>query len=163
PDWRRAQILLEQGRKMLPGLAASHPQERISVWMGHRPSLPDSLPVLGPSSATQDVIYAFSHGHAGITSAPMTGQIVAVLAAGRADGRVARADEAVWQAAQRSPRPRGALGRSVGIAAPVAPAPPAAVDANRGFDPRGGPGIVDEFLGHFGTAVRQDGEFASRL
>ena len=34
-------ILLEQGRKMLPGLAASHPEERISVWMGHRPSLPE--------------------------------------------------------------------------------------------------------------------------
>jgi len=41
PDWRRARILLAQGRKMLPGLAASHPEERISVWMGHRPSLPD--------------------------------------------------------------------------------------------------------------------------
>jgi D-amino-acid dehydrogenase len=83
PDWRRAQILLEQGRKMLPGLAASHPQERISVWMGHRPSLPDSLPVLGPSSATPDVIYAFGHGHVGMTSAPMTGKIVADLVAGR--------------------------------------------------------------------------------
>src|SRR5580704_11221333 len=83
PDWRRAHILLEQGRKMLPGLAASHPQERISVWMGHRPSLPDSLPVLGPSSATPDVIYAFGHGHVGMTSAPMTGKIVADLVAGR--------------------------------------------------------------------------------
>jgi glycine/D-amino acid oxidase-like deaminating enzyme len=83
PDWRRAQILLEQGRKMLPGLAASHPQERISVWMGHRPSLPDSLPVLGPSSATPDVIYAFGHGHVGMTSAPMTGKIVADLVVGR--------------------------------------------------------------------------------
>ena len=41
PDWRRARILLEQGRKMLPGLAAEHPEERISVWMGHRPSLPE--------------------------------------------------------------------------------------------------------------------------
>jgi D-amino-acid dehydrogenase len=75
--------LLEQGREMLPGLAASHPQERISVWMGHRPSLPDSLPVLGPSAATPDVIYAFGHGHVGMTSAPMTGKIVADLVAGR--------------------------------------------------------------------------------
>jgi D-amino-acid dehydrogenase len=49
PDWRRAHILLAQGRKMLPGLTAFHPEERISVWMGHRPSLPDSLPVLGSS------------------------------------------------------------------------------------------------------------------
>jgi D-amino-acid dehydrogenase len=83
PDWRRARILLEQGRRMLPGLAAGHPEERISVWMGHRPSLPDSLPALGPSRATPDVVYAFGHGHVGMTSAPMTGKIVADLVAGR--------------------------------------------------------------------------------
>jgi D-amino-acid dehydrogenase len=83
PDWRRARILLTQGRKMLPGLALSHPEERISVWMGHRPSLPDSLPVLGPSSATPDVVYAFGHGHVGMTAAPMTGKVVADLVAGR--------------------------------------------------------------------------------
>ena len=83
PDWRRARILLAQGRKMLPGLAASHPEERISVWMGHRPSLPDSLPVLGPSRATPDVVYAFGHGHVGMTAAPMTGKVVADLVAGR--------------------------------------------------------------------------------
>jgi len=83
PDWRRARILLAQGRKMLPGLAASHPEERISVWMGHRPSLPDSLPVLGPSRGSPDVIYAFGHGHVGMTAAPMTGKIVADLVAGR--------------------------------------------------------------------------------
>jgi len=83
PDWRRAHILLEQARKMLPGLAASYPEERISVWMGHRPSLPDSLPVLGPSRATPDVVYAFGHGHVGMTSAPMTGKVVADLVSGR--------------------------------------------------------------------------------
>jgi D-amino-acid dehydrogenase len=83
PDWRRARILLEQGRKMLPGLASSHPENQISVWMGHRPSLPDSLPVIGPSQATPDVIYAFGHGHVGMTSAPMTGKVVADLVAGR--------------------------------------------------------------------------------
>jgi D-amino-acid dehydrogenase len=83
PDWRRAQILLDQGRRMLPGLAARHPEERISVWMGHRPSLPDSLPALGPSRATPDVIYAFGHGHVGMTAAPMTGKIVADLVARR--------------------------------------------------------------------------------
>jgi D-amino-acid dehydrogenase len=83
PDWRRARILLGQGRKMLPGLAAEHPEERLSVWMGHRPSLPDSLPVLGRSRASPDVIYAFGHGHVGMTAAPMTGKIVADLMAGR--------------------------------------------------------------------------------
>jgi glycine/D-amino acid oxidase-like deaminating enzyme len=83
PDWRRARILLAQGRNMLPGLAAFHPEESISVWMGHRPSLPDSLPVLGLSGATPDVVYAFGHGHVGMTAAPMTGKIVADLVAGR--------------------------------------------------------------------------------
>ena len=83
PDWRRAQILLAAGRRMLPGLAKDHPQERLSVWMGHRPSLPDSLPVIGPARATPDVIYAFGHGHVGITAAPMTGRIVADLVAAR--------------------------------------------------------------------------------
>jgi D-amino-acid dehydrogenase len=83
PDWRRARILLEQGRRMLPGLAREHSEERISVWMGHRPSMPDSLPVLGPSRATPDVVYAFGHGHVGMTAAPMTGRLVADLVAGR--------------------------------------------------------------------------------
>jgi D-amino-acid dehydrogenase len=83
PDWRRARLLLEQGRKMLPGLATHHAEERLSVWMGHRPSMPDSLPVLGPSRATPDVIYAFGHGHVGMTAAPMTGRLVADLVTGR--------------------------------------------------------------------------------
>jgi D-amino-acid dehydrogenase len=83
PDWRRARNLLAQGRRMLPGLSADHPDERISMWMGHRPALPDSLPVLGPSRASPDVIYAFGHGHVGMTAAPMTGRIIADLVAGR--------------------------------------------------------------------------------
>jgi D-amino-acid dehydrogenase len=83
PDWRRARLLLEQGRKMLPRLAAGYPEDRISMWMGHRPSLPDSLPVLGRSRASPDVVYAFGHGHVGMTSAPMTGKVVADLIAGR--------------------------------------------------------------------------------
>jgi glycine/D-amino acid oxidase-like deaminating enzyme len=83
PNWQRARILLEQGRKMLPGLAKEHAEERISVWMGHRPSMPDSLPVIGPSRASPDVIYAFGHGHVGMTAAPMTSKIVTELVAGR--------------------------------------------------------------------------------
>ncbi len=88
PDWRRARILLAQGRRMLPGLAAEYPEAdysngRISMWMGHRPSLPDSLPAIGRSRASPDVIYAFGHGHVGMTAAPMTGRIVADLVAGR--------------------------------------------------------------------------------
>ncbi len=83
PDWRRAQILLAQGRRMLPGLGADYPDEQITMWMGHRPSMPNSLPVLGYSQASPDVIYAFGHGHVGMTAAPMTGRIVADLVARR--------------------------------------------------------------------------------
>ena len=68
---------------MLRGLAASHPEERISVWMGHRPNLSDSLSVLGPPRTTPDVVYASGHGDVGMTAAPMTGKLVADLIAGR--------------------------------------------------------------------------------
>ena len=84
PDWRRARILLEQGRRLLPGLKESYPEERLSLWMGHRPSLPDSLPCLGPSARSPDVIYAFGHGHVGMAASPMTGKLVADLVTGRA-------------------------------------------------------------------------------
>jgi D-amino-acid dehydrogenase len=83
PDWRRAKMLLEQGRRLFPGLKESYPEDRISMWMGHRPSMPDSLPVIGPSRSSPDVLYAFGHGHIGMASAPMTGKTVADLVAGR--------------------------------------------------------------------------------
>jgi D-amino-acid dehydrogenase len=83
PDWRRAQILLKQGRRLFPGLKESYPEDRISMWMGHRPSTPDSLPVIGPSRRSPDVLYAFGHGHIGMVSAPMTGKTLADLVAGR--------------------------------------------------------------------------------
>src|SRR5205814_9983208 len=63
PGWRRSRILLAQGRRMLPGLAKEHAEERISMWMGHRPATPDCLPVSGPARASPDVPSAFGHGH----------------------------------------------------------------------------------------------------
>ena len=83
PDWRRAQILLRQASKLFPALAQSYPEDRYTVWMGHRPSLPDSLPVLGPSSRSRDVYYAFGHGHVGMTGGPYTGKVIADLVTGR--------------------------------------------------------------------------------
>jgi D-amino-acid dehydrogenase len=83
PDWRRARILLQQATKLYPGLARTYPEDRYTVWMGHRPSLPDSLPVLGPSSRSRDVFYAFGHGHVGMTGGPYTGKVIADLVAGR--------------------------------------------------------------------------------
>jgi D-amino-acid dehydrogenase len=83
PDWRRARILLRHGRRLFPALNEHYPENRLSVWMGHRPSMPDSLPVIGPSRRSPDVLYAFGHGHIGMASAPMTGKTVADLVAGR--------------------------------------------------------------------------------
>jgi D-amino-acid dehydrogenase len=59
----------------------------IRTWMGFRPSLPDSLPVIGPSRGGADVIHAFGHGHIGLTLAPVTARIVTALVAGRAPDR----------------------------------------------------------------------------
>jgi D-amino-acid dehydrogenase len=84
PNWQRAEVLLKFARKVFPNLPADLPPDRIKLWMGHRPSTPDGLPVLGPSSRSQDVIHAFGHGHVGLTAAATTGKIVADLVAGRA-------------------------------------------------------------------------------
>ena len=55
-------------------------------WMGLRPSMPDSLPVIGPSRGGAQVIHAFGHGHIGLTLAPRTAAFVADLIAGRDPG-----------------------------------------------------------------------------
>jgi D-amino-acid dehydrogenase len=58
-------------------------------WMGFRPSIPDSLPVIGPSVGGGEIILAFGHGHLGVTLAPVTARIVTDLVTGRDPGRVA--------------------------------------------------------------------------
>ena len=64
---------------MFPALKESYPEERLSMWMGHRPSTPDSLPVIGRSRRSRDIVYAFGHGHVGMAASPMTGKIVAEI------------------------------------------------------------------------------------
>jgi D-amino-acid dehydrogenase len=83
PNWERARVLLRHLRQLFPALRENYSDERLSKWMGHRPSLPDSLPVIGRSRRSPDVIYAFGHGHIGMASAPMTGKLVADLVAGQ--------------------------------------------------------------------------------
>ncbi len=82
PDWRRARVLLDHARQLLPALSSSYDEKRLSQWMGFRPSLPDSLPVIGRSAATPDVLYGFGHGHVGMTGAPMTARVLAELVSG---------------------------------------------------------------------------------
>jgi D-amino-acid dehydrogenase len=82
PDWRRASNLLTLGQRLFPALRDSYPDSRLSLWMGFRPSMPDSLPVIGYSRHTRDVVHAFGHGHIGMAAGAHTGHIVADLIAG---------------------------------------------------------------------------------
>ena len=79
PNYQRAEVLLKQGKAMLPGLDG----EELGRWMGFRPSLPDSKPVIGASSRAPNVFYAFGHGHVGLTAAAATAEMVADLATER--------------------------------------------------------------------------------
>ena len=75
PNFNRIRKLLPLAKQMLPNIET---QEE-SIWLGHRPSLPDSLPVLGHSTKSENVIYAFGHQHLGMTLAAITGDIIADL------------------------------------------------------------------------------------
>ncbi|WP_170430336.1 NAD(P)/FAD-dependent oxidoreductase [Ruegeria arenilitoris] len=75
PNFKRADTLLQKATQFLPGLNT----EGGTQWMGFRPSLPDSLPVIGTSPQARDVIYAFGHGHLGLTQSAGTAELVGAL------------------------------------------------------------------------------------
>lgn len=52
-------------------------------WMGHRPSTPDSLPLIGPAPRDPRIFCAVGHGHVGMTLAPWTASVIADWAGGR--------------------------------------------------------------------------------
>ncbi len=79
PDFRRIRSLLPFVHSVLPGTAAQSVQRE---WMGYRPSTPDSLPVIGPSARSQHVIYAFGHGHLGLTLSAVTAELVTAMVNG---------------------------------------------------------------------------------
>ncbi len=53
------------------------------TWLGHRPTMPDSLPVIGYSKTSDRVILAFGHQHIGLTLGGITGRIVTDLIHGK--------------------------------------------------------------------------------
>ena len=76
PPSRAPFALLEKNiRKAMPGLTWKKTVE----WMGHRPSMADSLPVIGGVPGLDGAIAAFGHDHVGLTGGPKTGRIVAQL------------------------------------------------------------------------------------
>ncbi|WSG78226.1 FAD-binding oxidoreductase (plasmid) [Rhizobium beringeri] len=71
--------MIRDGVKMLLPAAGQGSDE----WLGFRPSMPDSLPVIGSSRRLPRVTYAFGHGHLGLTLSALTGYLVSQLVAGQ--------------------------------------------------------------------------------
>lgn len=80
PNYERAQALLRQGLRLFPHLDTSE----VTQWMGHRPCMPDSLPVVDRSRGVDNAWMAFGHGHMGMCMGATTGRELAHLVAGRA-------------------------------------------------------------------------------
>ena len=58
--------------------------EGCDTWVGARPTLPDYLPAIGRSDRAPGLFYAFGHNHLGLTTGPITGELVAALVTGEA-------------------------------------------------------------------------------
>lgn len=72
--------LLEKNiRDAIPGLTWKHTVE----WMGHRPSIADSIPLIGEAPALKGAWLGFGHDHVGLTGGPKTGRLLSQLISGR--------------------------------------------------------------------------------
>ena len=80
PNFARSRAMLDKAKAFLPALRT----EGGTQWMGFRPSLPDSLPAIGHARASRRVVYAFGHGHLGLTQSAGTARLVADLLTGAA-------------------------------------------------------------------------------
>ena len=76
PSKGRVKNLINNAKYMLDDLP-----EHEDEWMGFRPSLPDFLPVIGPSKNHKNVFYSFGHHHLGWTLGPISGKIIAGMIA----------------------------------------------------------------------------------
>jgi D-amino-acid dehydrogenase len=79
PNFARAAAMRQKMRRYMPGLSDEGGRE----WMGQRPSTPDSLPVIGAHPNDPRIVFAFGHGHMGLTFSAVTARNVAGLVAGR--------------------------------------------------------------------------------
>lgn len=78
PSATRSDLILRIARTMFGDAL----QER-SEWVGSRPSMPDSLPVIGYSPKSERVIFAFGHGHLGLSLSAATGALVCQMLEGQ--------------------------------------------------------------------------------
>jgi D-amino-acid dehydrogenase len=80
PDFRRPERQIDNVRRLYPNLEV----EPHTKWVGDRPMMPDSLPVIGRSSSNRNVVFAFGHGQYGLALAAGTARLVADLIGNRA-------------------------------------------------------------------------------
>ena len=80
PNYGRVDAIVARARRFLPEARF----DGGTRWMGFRPALPDTLPVIGPASRCERVFYAFGHAHHGLTQSALTGDILSALISGRA-------------------------------------------------------------------------------
>ena len=71
----RIKNLVDNAKFLLDGLPDHHDDE----WLGFRPTLPDYLPVIGPSKYYNNVYYSFGHHHLGWTLAAISGKIISKM------------------------------------------------------------------------------------
>ncbi len=76
PSKKRIDYIVKCAKEFLPQLDRHYDE-----WMGFRPTLPDFLPVIGPSLKNKNIIYAFGHDHLGWTLGAITGKIVSGIVA----------------------------------------------------------------------------------
>ena len=72
----RIKNLINNAKYMLDGLP-----EHEDEWLGFRPTLPDYLPVIGPSKNYKNIFYSFGHHHLGWTLAAISGKIISNMIA----------------------------------------------------------------------------------
>ena len=75
---RKTKMIEREARKLLPQL-----KEVKNTWLGFRPTLPDSLPVIGASKINKNIIYGFGHQHIGWTLGAVTGKIINSICSNR--------------------------------------------------------------------------------
>lgn len=82
PNWKRAEVLLKHAKRFFPEVDTTDAKP----WMGFRPSMPDSVPVISQGRRHRNAYFAFGHGHCGLMLSARTGQLIAHLVAGRDPG-----------------------------------------------------------------------------
>ncbi|MDP4026591.1 FAD-dependent oxidoreductase [Methylobacterium sp. NEAU 140] len=109
PDDRRVKALADAVPELLPGIDVGG----ASSWMGHRPCMPDSLPVIDRSQRFANVFYAFGNGHLGLTGAPKMAELVVAMATDRTPGMDLRPFRASRFELLHRTGPRSEEGRSL--------------------------------------------------